>query len=55
MQTCSIEVSVRVAWWLPLYLHGLAFVCAVMRTEPDWVKVNRTLDRAIIVRVSHRS
>ena len=36
---CSVTVVVKRAWWWPLYIHGLATVCAITGGQPDWAKV----------------
>lgn len=44
-------IKVRMAWWWPLYLHGMALTSALSRREPDWDKVRATARRAMRVRV----
>ena len=51
MPTVKVEFYVHKAWWLPIYLHGIALVATLMQAEPDWAKVNRMVTRAITVRM----
>lgn len=46
---CSVTVVVKWAWWWPLYIHGLATVCAITGGQPDWAKVQRVCQRAMRV------
>lgn len=51
MAQVTVEAHVHTAWWLPIYLHGVALVATLMQTEPDWAKVQRKVARAITVRM----
>lgn len=50
MAQVAIEYYVHTAWWLPIYLQGMAFTAILMRAEPDWSKVERVVARAITIR-----
>ena len=50
MAQVTVEFYVHKAWWLPIYLHGVALVATLMQAEPDWAKVQRVVARAITVR-----
>lgn len=39
MKTETVIVQIKARWWVPLYVHTLAFVCVSMGTEPDLDKV----------------
>lgn len=51
MAKVTVEFYVHKAWWLPIYLHGVAVVATLMQAEPDWAKVNRVVLSAITVRM----
>ena len=51
MASVKVEFYVHKAWWLPIYLHGMALVATLMQTEPDWDKVQRKVTRAITIRM----
>ena len=48
---CRITLKVSLAWWLKLYLFGVAFVAEAACSEPDWEKVNRVIRWGVRVRV----
>jgi hypothetical protein len=50
MATMKVEFYVHKAWWLPIYLHGVALVATLMQAEPDWEKVQRMVARAITIK-----
>jgi hypothetical protein len=45
------EIEVVLAWWVMPYAQTLAFVCALMGTEPDWDKLERVVMRGARVKV----
>lgn len=51
MANYQITIKTHVAWWLPLYLYGLAFTCALMGTKPDLAKVTATVLKAVTFKV----
>jgi hypothetical protein len=51
MATANITLTVSVAWWLMPYINTLCFMCQLMGTELDWVKLERILERALRVTV----
>lgn len=52
MASGPLIATVSVAWWLRPYLGVLAFFCVLLQREPDPDKLERTIRRAIKVRVS---
>ena len=50
MATNRVTVSIRVAWWLVLYIHVLVFFCKLMETEPDDEKLAKVIERGIKVK-----
>lgn len=48
----QIQVEIYIAWWFPLYLRGLLFFCQLHGSEPDMVKVERMVQRAIRTRLA---
>ena len=49
MAKATMTLTVKVAWWLPLYLHGVAFVSMVMGLEPDMAKVEAVVTKGVKV------
>ena len=47
----SLNFVVRRAWWLPLYLHGMALTCTLMGTEPDWDKVTKVVLKGMRIKL----
>lgn len=43
----DMEIEVSLAWWVPVYINLLAFVCAVTNSDPDPAKVERMVQRGI--------
>lgn len=50
--TLNLTLSIRFAWWLDPYLRLLTFFAVASRREPDWQKLGRMIERALIVRVA---
>lgn len=50
----AVTVEVRLSWWLRLYLQTLGFLCCVLKTEPDWERLEVWIRRGIHVRVNGR-
>lgn len=46
----AITVSIKVAWWLLLYLDGVLLMQAITGLAPDMEKVERMLSRGIRIR-----
>jgi hypothetical protein len=46
----SLTVSVKLAWWLLLYLDGVLLMQAITGLDPDMEKVERMISRGIRVR-----
>lgn len=44
-------ITVTLAWWLPVYVRGVALMCALTGLEPDWGRVERTVRRAMRVKI----
>lgn len=44
-------VKVEMAWWWPLYKHGLAFVADLFGCVPNWGKVTVMAYRATRLRL----
>jgi hypothetical protein len=51
MAATEVVLHVGFAWWLRPYLAMLVFFCVLTRAEPDWVKLNRVINRAIRIRL----
>lgn len=54
MASSDMEIEVSVAWWVPVYINLLAFVCAVMRSDPDPEKVERMIQRGIKLKAVYK-
>lgn len=49
MATGSLVLTIKLAWWVPIYVHSLVLFCRSFNTEPDFDKVMRVLVRGIVV------
>lgn len=49
MAKASINLVVKVSWWVLPYLHSVSLVAWMMRLRPDFDKVARTALRGIRV------
>ena len=47
----QVELKVTLAWWWWPYYWGLVTTCIVMRTEPDWGKIEAVITRAMRLRL----
>lgn len=47
MAQTKLTIKVTLAWWLPLYIRGVAIACALTGLEPDWGKVERVIHKAM--------
>lgn len=47
-------IEFYLAWWWPLYMHGLVLFVLLTRMEPNWEKVKKFSERAVRVRVRRR-
>ncbi len=47
----AIEVTCRLAWWFEPYLTALIFLCRLLGTTPDPVRLERMVYRALRFRV----
>ncbi|MBN3822342.1 hypothetical protein G3O00_01760 [Burkholderia sp. Ac-20384] len=45
--TSQITIRVSTAWWLPLYMRGLAAWCRLTRSQPNYGSVERIVRRAV--------
>lgn len=45
------KIVARFAWWLKPYMHVLAFLCFVTNQQPDWDKFERTVKKAIRLKI----
>lgn len=51
MAATRIAIKVTLAWWLPLYVRGVALMCALTGLEPDWDRVQRVVKRAMRLKI----
>ena len=51
MAHVTVKIKVSTAWWLRIYLHGVAITCMLTGREPDWVKVSGVVMRAVKTKV----
>jgi hypothetical protein len=49
--THQITLRITVRWWVRPYLHTLALFAETFGFEPDWVKVQRTVARGLVVKI----
>lgn len=47
----QLTLKVRFAWWLPFYLKGLCFFCALHGRMPDAEKLRAVVIKATTVKV----
>ncbi|MCL1127518.1 hypothetical protein [Shewanella surugensis] len=40
-------VKTHIAWWVPVYVNTLHFICRVMGTKPDPVKKRKIIAKGI--------
>ena len=52
MQDAKIKLDVSFAWWLKPYLFAITVVAVLTRSEPDWGKLRRMIERAMRIRVA---
>ena len=43
----KLYIVVKIAWWLKPYLLGVVLTAQITKQEPDWVKVHKTVAKAI--------
>jgi hypothetical protein len=51
MAQSKLTFTVAIAWWLPVYVRGVALMCSITGLEPDWGRVARTVRRAMRVKI----
>lgn len=51
MAKITATIRVRVAWWVKLYLYGVAMTCQITGMGFDEAKVRRYIRRAVTVKV----
>lgn len=49
--TVSITVSIKLAWWLRLYLRAVGFACDLTGLEPNMDRVGWWVARGITVKL----
>jgi hypothetical protein len=54
MATREMEIEVSLAWWMPIYINVLAFICVVTGNEPDPEKVERMMERPIRLKAVYK-
>ena len=47
----TLVITVRLTWWLRLYLASLLFLCRLLGTEPNWERFSYWVSRGLRVRV----
>lgn len=47
----DVQIKVSMAWWLKPYLFGVVWFAILMGLEPDWLKVQRNIIRAMRIKV----
>jgi hypothetical protein len=55
VRMATINVEVKMAWWLTAYVYCLAAFVALTACEPNWHRVNYWVSRGIMVRVAGSS
>lgn len=50
-QEVSVTISVKVSWWVPIYLRGLSIFCQITGVEPDMSRVSRVIERGVKTKV----
>ena len=46
----TLMLSIRLAWWLRLYLRGLAFFCSLHGTEPNQDRLRWWFRKGVTIR-----
>jgi hypothetical protein len=52
MKVSRITVSIRLAWWLRAYLHGVRLISELTGLEPDYDKVSYWVSRGTKLKVT---
>ncbi len=47
-----ITLAIHMRWWLRAYLYGVTCMAYLMGAEPDWAKVERTIERGLVIRLA---
>jgi hypothetical protein len=51
MTASSLVVSIRMAWWLRVYLNTLALLCRAFDAEPNWQRAGYWVSRGIRIEI----
>jgi len=54
MASVQLVAVIKIRWWVYAYIAGLALVCRIARTEPDWGKVEKVVCKGVITKVEAR-
>ena len=50
----TVQIQIRVAWWVKWYLHGVALTCQITGMDFDEDKVRRYICRGLKACLSER-
>lgn len=48
----TVTASIRIRWWLRLYLAAVVWFARATGTEPDWERVEWWIRRGLVVRTT---
>lgn len=54
MASRGLTLTVRTAWWLPLYIHSIKWFYVLTGREPDWDKVQRVVLKGMKLKVNNQ-
>ena len=52
MNKLKMKVNISYAWWFPVYLNTLYFMCETHKLEPNQEAVSKVLKRAIKIKLA---
>lgn len=48
-----MEIKVKFRWWIWIYLKGIECMIRLTKLEPDWEKVEKTIEDGMILEVKN--
>lgn len=51
MANVNLVVTIKLAWWLRLYIYGIATMAAITGAEPNWGRVKYWVARGTTAKI----
>jgi hypothetical protein len=51
MGNVNLVVTIKLAWWLRLYIYGIATMAAITGAEPNWDRVKYWVARGTTAKI----